>query len=87
MFFSHHVEFLVCMRVAYLSLVAYIMSCKNQQRAPFDSIYVKASFSVHFMTFVNFHNKSHNMKALVILSHYTGGGGGGKNGFPQCLHF
>ncbi len=29
----------------------------------------KASFAVHCMTFVNFNNKSHNMKALVILSY------------------
>ncbi len=29
----------------------------------------KATFSVHFMTFLTFHNKSHNMKALVIFNH------------------
>ncbi len=29
----------------------------------------KATFSVRCMTFLNFHTKSHHMKALVILSH------------------
>ncbi len=31
--------------------------------------YIKASFSVHDITFLNFQNKSHNIKALVVLSH------------------
>ncbi len=30
----------------------------------------KASFSVRCMAFLTLHNKSHNMKALVILSHW-----------------
>ncbi len=31
---------------------------------------IKATFSVICKTFLKFHNKLHNMKALVILSHH-----------------
>ncbi len=32
-------------------------------------VYIKATFSVCYMIFMSFSYKSHNMKALVILSH------------------
>ncbi len=35
----------------------------------FSQVWVKASIYVCCITFLTFHNKSHNMKAFVILSH------------------
>ncbi len=45
------------------------IACVNANISDSTRDLVKASFSVWCMNFWTFHNKSHNMKALVILSH------------------